>query len=145
METNNNNLKKISKFLMILAAYHAFSLVRYCMNLSVLDTSALDDMSLMVMPAISVMGGIPDVLSVLVYVFLCFKGHQEANDPSSAKLHIILALVWMIGSVLSVIGQAASLVSGVTLMMIVNLLFAAASVVLLFFYRKYAKEICTEE
>ena len=51
----------------------------------------------------------------------------------------------MIGSVLSVIGQAASLVSGVTLMMIVNLLFAAASVVLLFFYRKYAKEICTEE
>jgi len=145
METNNNNLKKIRKFLMIFAAYHAFSLVRYCMNLSVLDTSALDDMSQMVMPAISVMGEIPDVLSVLVYVFLCFKGHQEANDPSSAKLHIILALVWMIGSVLSVIGQAASLVSGVTLMMIVNLLFAAASVVLLFFYRKYAKEICTEE
>jgi hypothetical protein len=51
----------------------------------------------------------------------------------------------MIGYLLSMIGSIASLFDGVSAMKIIDVLFAAASAVLLFFYSKYAKEIRTVE
>ena len=145
MEQISSNLKKISKFLLLIVVYQVFNLMMYFFSFSSVDTSALGDISQMVMPALKMMGVIPFIVSILVYVFLCFKGHQEANDPSSAKFHIILALIWMIGCVLTTISSITALADGADLMKIANLLFAAAATVLLFFYRKYAKEIRTEE
>lgn len=145
MENMSNNLKKISKLLLVIALHDVLNLVMYGISLTSFDTSAMDEMSQMMMPTLKLMGMIPFVVSILVYVFLCFKGHQEANDPSSAKFHIILALIWMIGCVISTLSSVADLVGGVSLMKIINLLFTAAAVVLLFLYRKYAKEIRIEE
>ena len=70
MEKIGNNLKKISKFLLLMAAYQVFNLMMYFNNFSSVDTSALDDMSQMMMPALRMMGVIPFVVSILVYVFL---------------------------------------------------------------------------
>lgn len=145
MENMSNNLKKISKLLLVIALYNVLNLVMYGVSLTSIDTSAMDEMSQMMMPALKWMGTIPFIVSILVYVFLSFRGHQEANDPSSAKFHIILALLWMIGCVISVLGTAGDLAVGIDLMKIINLLFEAAATVLLFLYRKYAKEIRVEE
>lgn len=145
MEKIAKELKSFSKFIGLIALYKVYDLVAYFTTVSDLDIGSVDAVAQTMMPVVKALGAAPIVLSILVHLFLCIKGYKEANDPSPAKFHIILGFLATIGYTLSVIGAISALFEGVTAMRIVNLLFAAASAVLMFFYSKYAKEIRTQE
>lgn len=145
MEKIAKELKSISKFIGIIGLYQVYNLVTYISDVQKLDVGAADAMMQAAMPVVKALSAAPIVVNILVHLFLCIKGHQEANDPSPAKFHIVLSILWTIGYVLSVFGSISSLFDGVSVMRIIGLLFAAASAVLMFFYSKYAKEIRTVE
>lgn len=145
MEKIAKELKSFSKFIGLIALYKVYDLVAYFTTVSDLDVSSVDAVAQTMVPVVKALGATPIVLSILVHLFLCIKGYKEANDPSPAKFHIILGFLATIGYTLSMIGAISTLFEGVTAMRIVNLLFAAASAVLMFFYSKYAKEIRTQE
>lgn len=143
MEKITKELKSISKVLGFIALYHVCNLVTYIKGLDTLDLSTADAMTQQFMPVVKALSAIPFVLSALVLVFLCIKGHREANDPSPAKFHIVLAIIWMICSALSTITSVTEVVKGASLLLVLDMLVAAGTTVLLFFYSKYAKEIRT--
>lgn len=145
MEKIAKELKSFSKFIGLIALYKVYDLVAYFTTVSDLDIGSVDAVAQTMVPVVKALGATPIVLSILVHLFLCIRGYKEANDPSPAKFHIILGFLATIGYTLSMIGAISTLFEGVTAMRIVNLLFAAASAVLMFFYSKYAKEIRTQE
>lgn len=145
MEKITKELKSFSKVIGFISLYQVSNLVFYLTAVTELDIGSADAMMQTAMPVIKALGAAPIALSILVHLFLCFKGHKEANDPSPAKFHIILAVLWAIGYVLSLIGSISAMAEGVTVMKIVDALFAGATAVLMFFYAKYAKEVRTRE
>ena len=145
MEKITKELKSISKFLGFIALYQVYNLVQYISSLDGLDISTADAMTQQFMPVVKVLSAAPFVLSIVVLGFLAIKGHQEANDPSPAKFHIVLAVIWMICSALSTVGTVFEVVKGASVLLVLDMLFTAATTVLLFFYSKYAKEIRTVE
>ena len=145
MEKITKGLKSISTFIGILALYQVYNLITAYQLASSLEQEIVGAMSAAVLPAAKIVSVLPMAVSALVHLFLCFRGHREANDPSPAKFHIVLAVIWMLGSVLSVISGVATQLDGVTVNGILNVLISASTGVLLFFYSKYAKAIRTAE
>ena len=143
MEKLIKDFKSLSKFIGIISLYHMYTLVIYLMNLNNLDVSTVDATAQQFMPLVKILSSLPFVLSILVHLFLCFRGLREANDPSSAKFHIVLSIIWTIGYAFSAIGAGADLFGGKgdILMGAIDTLFHIAMGVLMFFYSKYAAEV----
>ena len=100
MEKIAKELKSFSKFIGLIALYKVYDLVAYFTTVSDLDIGSVDAVAQTMMPVVKALGAAPIVLSILVHLFLCIKGYKEANDPSPAKAHIVLAIIWMIFSAL---------------------------------------------
>ena len=143
MEKLIKDFKSLSKFIGIISLYHVYNLVSYLVDFSNVDLSTADAMTQQFMPVVKVISVLPFVLSILVHLFLCFRGLREANDPSSAKFHIILAIIWTLGYAFGAIGTGIELFGGANnvLVNVINLLFNAAMTVLLFFYSKFAAQV----
>ena len=143
MEKLIKDFKSLSKFIGIISLYHVYNLVSYLMDLGNVDLSTADAMAQQFMPVVKVLSALPFVLSILVHLFLCFRGLREANDPSSAKFHIVLAIIWTLGYVFNAIGAGSVLFSGTSrvALNVIDLLFNAAMAVVLFFYSKFAAQV----
>lgn len=143
MEKLIKEFRSLCKFIGIISLYQVYNLVSYLMDVWNMDVSTADAMTQQLMPAVKVISALPFVLCILVHLFLCFRGLREANDPSSAKFHIILAIIWTLGYVFNAIGTVSTLVGGTSnvLLHVIDLLFNVAMVVLLFFYSKFAVRV----
>lgn len=81
--------------LQILNAVNAY---KFAQNLDINTLVTMDYASMgisesTVMEIMKISAIVPGILGVLVLAFLCFKGLKEVNDPSPAKIHLILAVI----------------------------------------------------
>ena len=143
MEKITKELKSLSKFIGFIGLYQVYNLVDYLNDVAKVDISTADAMMQQMMPVVKIVSALPIALSILVHLFLCFRGLREANDPSSAKFHIILAIIWTLGYAFGAIGTGIELFGSANnvLVNVINLLFNAAMTVLLFFYSKFAAQV----
>lgn len=158
MEKITKELKGLSAFIGVLGLQQVINLLTYWNEVKDMDAAMLSSMSAVdlssmgasvstVLPIVKVIGMIPFVLSILLHLILCIKGWKEANDPSPAKFHIVLAVIGAIGYAFVTISAVAVLFNG-TGDMVLNVLevvIAAASTLLMFYYAKYARQIRTKE
>ena len=147
MEKTIKDFKSICQTIAFLALLQVPNLLTYFDTVAELDISTLDPVIASMMPIAKIIGAATIVLGILVNLYLCFKGYQEAKDPSPAKFHAILALVCGVFYVFATVNTAAGLFdSSVDLVMQgIDVLVQAASAMLMFFYYKYAKQIRVEE
>ena len=152
MEKITKDFKGLSLFMIALALFQAHSvtvLLRSLTDEVILNNMANTDFASLgitaesLIPVVRIGTIIPSILTILVYIFLCFKGLKEAKDPSGAKFHIILAYIWAVLAAFSTIASVVMLVKG-SADVVTTALDAGASLcssLLLFYYAKYAKEI----
>lgn len=107
------------------------------------DIASLGMTAESLIPILRICSFVPAILTVLVYTFLCIKGHKEANDPSPAKFHIILACIWVVFAAYSIVDGIVTLVIGSTDVMTTALEVVAyiATGLLLFYYAKLGLQV----
>ena len=156
MEKITKELKSLSSFIGFMALLQVFNMLNTFNTLNdadIISSMAHVDLSSLGMtveslvPVVKYMAMVPFVLSILVHIILSVKGHKEANDPSSAKAHIILAVIWIVVYALSTIGGVVELFNGNgdLVMKVLEVVISAASAMLLFYYTKLAKQVRTTE
>lgn len=155
MEKIIKEMKSLSKFIGFLGVLQILNLLASINDIKNMDISVLGSMDFAslgiadstALSIVKVMSVVPVVLGALILFYLCIKGHKEANDPSPAKIHIVLAVICAVFYAIAAIAALASLFSNTTdlVMTILEIVIAAADAVLLFFYFQYARKIRTAE
>ena len=158
MEKIMKELKSLSLFIGVMAVSQALNLLSYLDAMKDIDAAALSAMSSVdlstmgisldtILPIVKGIGAAPFVLSILLHLILCIKGLKEANDPSPAKFHIVLAVIALIGYAFATISNIAALFNneGDMLLKVLNAVIAPASAALMFYYSKCARQIRTKE
>ena len=151
MEKIIKEFKSLSVFLGGFSVIKVFDTMRSFSEVNTIDAAVLADAELAatgiststVLSAAKIMAIVPGILSVLALLFLCYKGIQEAKDPSSAKSHIIVATIMMVFYALAGVALLGEMISKPAnlVMQGLEVLIQCASVALMVYYRKYAKQI----
>ena len=155
MEKITKDFKGISQFIGFLAVLQILNLVGafetiMAMDVSVLgamDYTALGISTNTILTIVKVMTLMPYALSIVALSYLCIKGLREANDPSPAKFHLILAVICAVCYTCGAVDMLITLFSNSTdlLLKILEVVISAFTAVLLFYYFSYAKKIRTKE
>ena len=157
MEKIIKEMKSISAVMGFMGVFQVFKLLEYFQAMKVLDAAAVSAMGMMdlgemvpmdtILPIVKGVGMVPLVVCILFHLILCIKGFKEANDPSPAKFHIVLAVLGLICYVLAAVSTGAGLFDGVGDLIpeLLDTVIAAACAVLLYYYVKNARQIRTAE
>lgn len=155
MEKITKELKSLSNFLAFLALMQLLNLITNFDAINQIDTSMLNgvDFAAMgiaattMMTIVKVMYVVPSVLGILILLYLCIKGHKEANDPSPAKLHLVLAVICAVCHAFGALETLFLMFNNSTdlLLNILEMLLGFVTSALLFYYFAYAKKIRTRE
>lgn len=152
MEKLCKEFKSLSLFLGFMAVLQVLEMVSHFTTvteadiiaaLSSVDLNSLGITVESMIPVMRVLSAVPFVLTILVHIFLCIKGCKEANDPSGAKAHVILAAIWVIFYALSTIGSIGMMFSGEgdMVLYVLDVVLAAGSAALMFYYSKIGRQI----
>ena len=155
MEKIVKDFKGLSNFLAFLGVLQMLNLMPLLETVKQMDISVLGSVDFAAMgiaastalTIVKVMCVVPAVLGIVALLYLCVKGHLEARDPSPARFHIILAVICAVCYAVGALETLVGLFSDSTdlLMKLLEVLIAAGTAVLLFFYFNYARKICTED
>ena len=155
MEKIIKDFKSLCNFLAFLGLLQIMNLLSTIDTVKQMDISVLGNVDFAAMGLatstalliVQVMCVVPVVLGIVALLYLCVKGHQEANDPSPAKFHMILAVICAVCYAFSTLEVVTGLFTNSSdlLMKLLEALIAAGTAVLLFAYFNYARKIRTKE
>ena len=155
MEKITKELKSLCNFLAFLGLLQLLNLLTEFETINTLDISMLNgfdyaSMGIAATTALTIVKVayvVPMVLGALIMFYLCFKGHKEANDPSPAKFHLVLAVIRGVLHACGAVDTLIGLFNNSTdlLLNILDVLVTALTSVLLFYYFIYAKKIRTRD
>ena len=155
MEKIIKEFKSASTFLGFLAVMQILNLLTNLSTIQAMDISVLAGVEYAslgipestMLNIMKVCAYIPYVVGAVVLGFLSIKGVKEANDPSSAKFHLILAVISAVVFALCAIEAVGRLFNnpGDVIMTVLDVVVCAADAALLVLYFHYGKQIRTKE
>lgn len=139
MEQKKKNLQQISQTILILIILDIFNLITQVAGISTNELEKTGIPKNLVITIIIITAAV----IALAQAFMGFKGLKESKNPTKSKVHIVLAIIFAVLSIIAFVTNTISLVESFSnddsiFNGIINILINAVDIVLFIMFAKYA-------